>query len=161
MWTDKDQKVIYQTEWFDERLAVFDRTTGAFIRELNAGPAPSHVMTRANNDLVHVARTMEVRHGSLSTLANKNVFITDIPMGAGGPVGQEIFNDTHPHGHWMSSTGDKMVTPNENLGTSTVYNFPAGHIEKTVPVGAVPIATGMMPDSSNIMWPIFLTARSR
>jgi hypothetical protein len=41
-----------------------------------------------------------------------------------------------------------MVTPNENVSTSTVYNFPAGSIEATIPTGAVPIATGMMPDSS-------------
>ena len=73
MWTDKDQKVIYQTQWFDERLAVFDRTTGAFIRELNAGPAPSHVMTRANNDLVHVAQNGGNNVREFDTLANKNV----------------------------------------------------------------------------------------
>ena len=59
-----------------------------------------------------------------------------------------MFTATHPHGHWMSADGNKMVTPNENLNTSTVYNFPAGAIEKTLPTGHVPIATGMMPDSS-------------
>ena len=30
MWTDRDQTVIYQTEWFDHYLSVFDRKTGAF-----------------------------------------------------------------------------------------------------------------------------------
>ncbi len=150
MWTDKDQKVIYQTQWFDERLAVFDRTTGAFIRELNAGPAPSHVMTRANNDLVHVAQNGGNNVREFDTLANKNVFITDIPMRNDMVVADgDIVHATHPHGHWMSSTGDKMVTPNENVNTSTVYNFPAGSIEGTpIPTGAVPLATGMMPDSS-------------
>jgi YVTN family beta-propeller protein len=149
MWTDKDQKVIYQTQWFDERVAVFDRTTGAFIRELNAGPAPSHVMTRANNDLVHVAQNGGNNVREFDTLANKNVFITDIPMRNDMVVAEgDIVNATHPHGHWMSATGDLMVTPNENVNTSTVYKFPAGAILATIPTGHVPIATGMMPDST-------------
>ncbi|MGE3977277.1 MAG: copper oxidase [Nitrospira sp.] len=150
MWTDKDQQVIYQTQWLDERLAVFDRTTGELVRELNAGPAPSHVMTRANNDLVHVAQNGGNNVREFNDLAGSgglspNAFIRDIPMGSGG---EDVFTATHPHGHWMSSTGDKMVTPNENLNTSTVYNFPAGAIQKTLPTGHVPIATGMMPDST-------------
>ena len=149
MWTDRNQEVIYQTQWFDERLAVFDRTTGAFIRELNAGPAPSHVMTRANNDLVHVAQNGGNNVREFDTLANKNVFITDIPMRNDMSVPDgDIVNATHPHGHWMSADGNQMVTPNENVSTSTVYNFPGGAIENTVLTGAVPIATGMMPDSS-------------
>jgi hypothetical protein len=148
MWTDRNQQVIYQTQWFDERLAVFDRTTGAFIRELNAGPAPSHVMTRANNDLVHVAQNGGNNVREFDTLANNNTFITDIPMTTSLVDNSDIVHAAHPHGHWMSASGNEMVTPNENVSTSTVYNFPAGSIEATIPTGAVPIATGMMPDSS-------------
>lgn len=150
MWTDRNQEKIYQTQWLDERLTVFDRTTGALVRELNAGPAPSHVMTRANNDLVHVAQNGGNNVREFNDLAGSgglspNAFIRDIPMGSGG---DDVFTATHPHGHWMSADGNKMVTPNENLNTSTVYNFPGGAIEKTIPTGHVPIATGMMPDSS-------------
>lgn len=153
MWTDRDQQVIYQTQWFDERLTVFDRKTGAFIRELNAGPAPSHVMTRANNDLVHVAQNGGNNVREFNDLAGSggkgpNEFLRDISMTNAPVDNSDIINTAHPHGHWMSSTGDKMVTPNENLNTSTVYNFPGGAIEATIPTGAVPIATGMMPDSS-------------
>ncbi|MBS0166815.1 MAG: hypothetical protein JSR29_12090 [Nitrospira sp.] len=150
MWTDKNHEVIYQTQWFDERLTVFDRKTGTFIRELNAGRAPSHVMTRANNDLVHVAQNGNNYVREFNDLAGSgglspNAFIRDIPMGSGG---EDVFTATHPHGHWMSADGSKMVTPNENLNTSTVYNFPGGVIQKTFSTGHVPIATGMMPDSS-------------
>src|SRR5215467_10305410 len=31
MWTDRDQNVIYQTQWFDDFLTTFDRKTGKFI----------------------------------------------------------------------------------------------------------------------------------
>ena len=150
MWTDRNQSVIYQTQWLDERLTVFNRTTGAFVRELNAGPAPSHVMTRANNDLVHVAQNGGNNVREFNDLAGSgglspNVFIRDIPMGSGGA---DVVTATHPHGHWMSADGNKMVTPNENLNTSTVYNFSAGAIQATISTGHVPIATGMMPDST-------------
>ena len=33
MWTDRDQKLIYQTEWFDSKLDVFDRESGKFLRQ--------------------------------------------------------------------------------------------------------------------------------
>lgn len=150
MWTDRNQEVIYQTQWFDERMSVFDRKDGKFRYELNTGPAPSHVMTRANNDLVHVAQNGGNNVREFNDLAGSggkgpNEFLRDIPMGSGK---EDVFTATHPHGHWMSSTGDKMVTPNENLNTSTVYNFPGGAIEKTIKTGHVPIATGMMPDST-------------
>ena len=148
MWTDKNQEVIYQTQWFDERLAVFNRTTGAFIRELNAGPAPSHVMTRANNDQVHVAQNGGNNVREFDTLANSNVFLKDISMTPGYVDNSDIIHATHPHGHWMSADGMKMVTPNENVNTSTVYNFNSHTIDATIGTGAVPIATGMMPDSS-------------
>src|SRR5437773_4745446 len=45
MWTDKDQTVIYQTQWFDTKLAVFNRTSGNFVRNIEVGAAPAHVMT--------------------------------------------------------------------------------------------------------------------
>jgi len=155
MWTDKDQQVIYQTQWLDERLAVFNRNNGTFIRELNAGPAPSHVMTRADNDQVHVAqnggnnvREFESYAGGIFA---SNAFIRDISMTTLPVDNSNIKDATHPHGHWMSADGKKMVTPNENVGTSTVYEFLGlndGHIVETIPTGAVPIATGMMPDST-------------
>lgn len=32
MWTDRNQNLIYQTEWFDSRLTVFERETGRLLR---------------------------------------------------------------------------------------------------------------------------------
>src|SRR5204863_122854 len=55
MWTDKDQRVIYQTEWFSEQLDVFDRETLQLLRRVQVGNAPSHVMTRTDTDQLHVA----------------------------------------------------------------------------------------------------------
>ena len=55
MWTDIDQKLIYQTQWFDTKLTVFDRTTGKLVRNIDVGEAPAHVMTRVDTDQVHVS----------------------------------------------------------------------------------------------------------
>lgn len=158
MWTDRDQTVIYQTQWFDEKVAVFNRTTGALVNTpLLTGPAPSHVMTRTTNDKVYVAQNGADTVREYGTLAEGNPFLRDIPMGTvstgkkgsdgKGPKGA-IPADINPHGHWLSHDGTKMVTPNENAHSSTVYNLETDMIEAQIPVGHTPIATGMMPDAS-------------
>ncbi|MFL5932021.1 MAG: hypothetical protein ACJ75P_12260, partial [Gaiellaceae bacterium] len=55
MWTDRAQSVIYQTQWFDDKLSVFNRRTGALLRNIEVGEAPAHVMTRVDTDQVHVS----------------------------------------------------------------------------------------------------------
>ena len=54
MWTDKNQLVIYQTQWFGNDLTVFTRITGNKLRNIPVGHAPAHVMTRVDTDQVHV-----------------------------------------------------------------------------------------------------------
>jgi hypothetical protein len=55
MWTNRDQTVIYNTEWFGTDLAAFNRITGRLIRNIRVGDAPAHVMTRVDTDQVHVS----------------------------------------------------------------------------------------------------------
>ncbi len=158
MWTDRDQAVIYQTQWFDELVAVFNRTTGALVNTpLLTAPAPSHVMTRTTNDKVYVAQNGTDTVREYGPLGDGNPFLRDIPMGtvsAGKKGGdgkgkkQALPVDVNPHGHWLSDDGKYMVTPNENAHSSTVYNLENDTIEAIIPVGHTPIATGMMPDAS-------------
>jgi DNA-binding beta-propeller fold protein YncE len=141
MWTDKDQTVIYQTEWFDHFVTVFNRKTGAYVNRLDAGLAPAHVMTRTNNDQVHVSQNGDNNVREFDSLKAGNGFLKDIPM-------QHVAGESaHPHAHWMSADGDLMVSPNPDTENSTVYKF-TSHNGHTAPVGHFPIATGMMPDSS-------------
>ena len=46
MWTDKDQDLIYTTQWFDNKTSIFDRDTGRLVKNIQVGGDPSHVMTR-------------------------------------------------------------------------------------------------------------------
>src|SRR6267143_229425 len=142
MWTDKDQTVIYQTQWFDTKLAVFNRSSGQFVRNIEVGAAPAHVMTRTNNDQVHVSQNGDNNVRELDSLAAGNGFLRDIPM-------QDVEGESaHPHAHWMSHNGNMMVTPNSDTENSTLFHFPSNSIKSLTPVGHFPIATGMMPDSS-------------
>lgn len=137
MWTDRNQTLIYQTQWFDSKLAVFNRVTGAFVNNISVGEGPSHVMTRVDTDQLHVALNGTADNESVVELAPlANGIERRIDIGRG-----------HPHAHWMSHDGKLMVTPNSLSGDSTQYNFTQDRIDAILPAGAIPIATGMTPDS--------------
>lgn len=140
MWTDRDQTLIYQTQWFDNKLAVFERATGILVRNVPVGESPAHVMTRTDTDQVHV--TLNGEGGVAELSPGAAAFERKIPM---QPLGSF---PTNPHAHWMSADGKKMVTPNAFTADSTMYDFVADAIASKVATGALPIATGMMPDSS-------------
>ena len=37
MWTDKDQHLIYTTQWFDNKTSIFDRNTGKLVKNIEVG----------------------------------------------------------------------------------------------------------------------------
>jgi len=137
MWTDRNQTLIYQTQWFDSKLAVFNRTTGQFLNNISVGESPSHVMTRTDTDQLHVALNGSPDNDSVVELA---------PM-ANGIQRRINIGRGNPHAHWMSHDGKKMVTPNAFSADSTQFSFANNSIEAILPTGALPIATGMTPDS--------------
>ena len=137
MWTDKNQNLIYQTQWFDSKLAVFNRTTGQFLNNISVGESPAHVMTRTDTDQLHVTLNGSPNNDSVVELA---------PMANGVQRRINIGRGT-PHAHWMSHDGKLMVTPNAFSADSTQFNFANNSIDAIFPVGVLPIATGMTPDS--------------
>ena len=145
MWTDDTQSVIYQTEWFDNKLSTFDRSTLGEISRIVVGEAPSHVMTRTDTGDIHVALNGE--EGVVEIDATQSPSQSDINrIIAMQGYGQ---NPTHPHAHWMGFDGKTMVTPNSFTHDSTLYGFTADAIiNKQATGGLLPIATGAMPDSS-------------
>ena len=140
LWTDRDQKVIYNTEWFGNRVATFDRLTGKLLASTEVGESPGHVMTRVDTDQVHTTLNGEDAVVELDP-GGKTVNRRIPVQGAGERPG-------HPHAHWMGPDGHTMSTPNANTGDSTLLDIPAGTITSKVHTGMLPIATGMMPDAS-------------
>ena len=141
MWASADQSVIYQTQWFGDKLTVFNRTNGSLIRNIPVGDSPAHVMTRVDTDDVHVSLNGEGAVLELGPLASNNAINRRILTQATG-------NPAQPHAHWMSHDGQTMVTPNSNTNDSTRINVPGNTILAKTPVGFLPIASGMMPDAS-------------
>lgn len=137
MWTDRQQTLIYQTQWFDSKLTVFDRQTGKLVKNISVGESPAHVMTRVDTDQVHVTINGADRGDSVVELA---------PFATGVERRLDI-DRPHPHAHWMGHDGATMVTPNAFTADSTIYDFSSDAVAAVVPAGAHPIATGMMPDS--------------
>jgi DNA-binding beta-propeller fold protein YncE len=140
MWTDRDQRVIYQTQWFDTKLTVFDRVTGALVQNIEVGESPAHVMTRVDTDQVHVTLNGEDAVVELAPLATQIDRIIPVQFAREHPA--------QPHAHWMSFDGHTMVTPNSNTNDSTILDIPAGTIDAKSRTGVLPIASGMMPDVS-------------
>lgn len=149
MWTDRNQTLIYQTQWFDNRLAVFNRADGKLVRDLVVGEAPAHVMTRVDTDQLHVTNNGEKRPDSLMEIA---------PLGT-AVQGRVNIGRGNPHAHWMGHVIDnnkmivKMVTPNVISGDTSQVKFGTPnaieHILLTSPSTlGHPLATGMMPNAS-------------
>ncbi|SEL00766.1 beta-propeller fold lactonase family protein [Nitrosovibrio tenuis] len=147
MWTNRDQSVVYQTQWFDNKLTMINKKTGALIKNIQVGEAPAHVMTRPDNDDITVTNNGE--DGMSMIPAGTTEVARMMPtQKAGQPA-------TNPHGHWISVDGNQALAVTPNIFTSDVgfYDINSGGILERTPTGdsapgAHPIAIGMMPDAS-------------
>lgn len=158
-WTSHDQEQIYQTEWHGNSLYVINRHNGTLIQEIDLvnGPEvqdpkfndkkchnPAHVMTRVDTQQVHAGcngddAVVELDRDPATGRLSINRFIS---------MSQNGGSQTQPHAHWMGYDGKSMITPNSNTGDATTYSFTTDTILDKEPTGVLPIATGMMPDSS-------------
>jgi DNA-binding beta-propeller fold protein YncE len=140
MWANRDQTLIYNTEWFGNRLVAFERRTGKLVSVLEVGADPAHVMTRTDTDQVHT--TLNGEDAVIETSPGAKSIDRRIPLQHPGEPA------THPHAHWMSSDGKQMAAPNANSDDSTLLDVPDGTIMSKLHTGVLPIAAGMTPDAS-------------
>lgn len=150
MWASHDQKQIYQTEWHGNSIYVLNRHNGKLLQEIKEGQYgdggtchdPAHVMTRVDTEQVHVTCNGDDYVAEFNRLPSGllqfNGFLD--MSNAGG--------QTQPHAHWMGHDGKSMVTPNSNTNDATLFDFNTYTIKNQQPTGALPIASGMMPDES-------------
>ncbi|WP_371503934.1 multicopper oxidase domain-containing protein [Nitrosopumilus adriaticus] len=146
MWTNTENDIIYQTQWFDSRLSSIDRDTAVVLDDIFVGDSPSHVMTRpADGNTAYIAMNGENSDSSVVKVS------LNPTTGALSSIGSLNIDEPHPHGHWMNN--DIMVTPNAFTGTSSIYDFntdtatviPHTELFAVGNVFGVPIATGMHP----------------
>lgn len=144
MWASHDQNQIYQTEWHGKSLYVLKRANGKLLQEIEVGNDPAHVMTRVDTEDVHVSlngedSVVELRRASSGLLT----FVRNITISVGPNAKQ-----TQPHAHWMGFDGKSMTTPNSNTNDSSLFDFNQDMVISKETTGTLPIAAGMMPDSS-------------
>jgi plastocyanin len=146
MWSNRDQTVVFQTQWFDDKLTFINQADGTMIDNIRIGDSPSHVMTMPTSDDVTVA-------------INGENSVVRVPVGTTTPdvsmptqlAGQVPAN---PHGHWITPDG-KIVTPNINTADTGFYNGNTGEILArpaaggNFPHGPHPIAIGVALGSVN------------
>ncbi|MDE2366878.1 MAG: multicopper oxidase domain-containing protein, partial [Betaproteobacteria bacterium] len=41
MWTNRDQSIVFQTQWFDNKMTMINQKTGALIKNIQVGEAPA------------------------------------------------------------------------------------------------------------------------
>ena len=140
IWSNADQSVIYQTQWFDNKLTTIDRETGALINNIQVGNSPSHVMTIPGTDEITVAINGENGVVRFPAGATEAQFMTPTQLPGQIPA--------NPHGHWITPDGN-IVTPNINTGDAGIYDGNTGEIigrpaaGGNFPHGPHPIAIGM------------------
>src|SRR5690348_16929140 len=99
MWTDRNQNLVYVTQWFDSKLSVYNRQTGALINNISVGEAPAHVMRRTDTDQLHVTLNGDTDTASVVELA---------PL-AKGFEGRVNDGSGRPHGQWMRRAGQQVA----------------------------------------------------
>jgi hypothetical protein len=67
---------------------------------------------------------------------------------------------THPHAHWITPDGKKMITPNHFTDDATIIDFKskAQEIQSRTMTGKMPIATGITPEGKNAYVANFLSS---
>jgi DNA-binding beta-propeller fold protein YncE/plastocyanin len=152
MWTDVKNEVIYQTQWFDDRMAVIDRESGELIHDRFVGESPSHVMTSPEDGKIYIAVNGEEQVTEL----DPETFEITRQISTG--------EKSHPHGHWISSDGQYIVTPDFiGLRASIIdlYGDPITVVnplqeDSELPLLFGPIATGMMSNDDKFYTADFL-----
>jgi DNA-binding beta-propeller fold protein YncE/plastocyanin len=131
MWTNAENDVIYQTQWFDSRMVVIDRETGKMIKDNFVGQSPSHVMTSPDTGKIYVAMNGEEQVVEL----DPTTYDVTRQISTG--------SKSHPHGHWISSDGKYMVTPDFISLSSSIIDLENNKVTKATHAVAEPLGTGI------------------
>ena len=136
MWTDTKNEVVYQTQWFGTDMAVIDRESGELVKEVFVGQSPSHVMAAPGTGMIYAAINGE---------ETVNEF---------DPVTYDMTRQistgfrSHPHGHWVSSSGQYVVTPDFVGLKASIINLDSNTVGVADKPLYAPIATGFKGDES-------------
>jgi DNA-binding beta-propeller fold protein YncE len=137
MGLSRDQKTLFQSQWFSDKVTAVDLATGKALYSTEVGPSPSHVMRRPGTGTIIVPNNGGNRIVELDPEGRKILksYFTQAP-------GQD---PAFPHAHWVSFDGKHVVTPNSNETNATLFDLSVPAMVKPFS-GGFPVATSMTND---------------
>lgn len=155
MWANTSLSTVYNGNWFGKWLNKIDRATGDVLESITLGEAPTHIVSNPNQ--------ASSQFGWLtSPLSAEDELLKLVDQGGVRIVGRSNTGapPTHPHGHWHTSDGKKVVVPNvfKGLGVAgsiSIMDLETGAVLKEIshqPTGLasallLPVATGIKGSS--------------
>ncbi|MBI4317786.1 MAG: hypothetical protein HY675_04790 [Chloroflexi bacterium] len=144
MWADASLSTIYNGNWFGKWLNKIDRATGDVLESINLGEAPTHIVSNPNE--------ASPQSGWLtSPLSAENDLLKIVDQGGlkvveSDPTGAGL---THPHGHWHTSDGKKVVVPNVFKGVGvagsiSIMDLESGSVLKEIPFQPQGLASALL-----------------
>src|SRR5581483_1286298 len=133
----RDQKTLFQSQWFSNKVTAIDWDSGKELHTTEVGPSPSHVMRRPGTDTLLVPNNGGNRIVELDPTGSKVLksYFTQAP-------GQD---PAFPHAHWVSADGKHVVTPNSNESNASLFDLNVSSMVKPFS-GGFPVATSMTND---------------
>ncbi len=137
MGLSRDQKTLFQSQWFSNKVTAIDLASGKELHTTEVGPSPSHVMRRPGSDTLIVPNNGGNRIVELDPTGSKVIksYFTQAP-------GQD---PAFPHAHWVSFDGKHVVTPNSNESNASLFDLSVPSMVKPFS-GGFPVATSMTND---------------
>jgi DNA-binding beta-propeller fold protein YncE len=137
MGLSRDQKTLFQSQWFSNKVTAIDLATGKELHTTEVGPSPSHVMRRPGTDTLIVPNNGGNRIVELDPTGSK-VIKSYFTQAAGQ-------DPAFPHAHWVSFDGKHVVTPNSNESNASLFDLSVPNMVKPFS-GGFPVATSMTND---------------
>ncbi|MBI2919307.1 MAG: hypothetical protein HYY01_15140 [Chloroflexi bacterium] len=156
MWANDSLSVVYNGNWFGRAINKIDRNTGRILDTIEIGEAPTHIVT--------IPDQASAQFGVLTTPLSADDDLVKMRDAAGGLSVASSHatgaGHNHPHGHWISADGKKIVVPNvfKGLGIAgsiSIMDATSGAVLKEIrhqPQGLesallLPIASGIKGSS--------------
>jgi hypothetical protein len=108
LWANERLGTVYNGNWFGKTLNVINRASGDIVATEVVGEAPTHIVTNPNEDspqfgLLTNPLSAENDLVTLKDAGDELDIVDESPTGAGR---------NHPHGHWLTADGLRIVVPN-------------------------------------------------
>jgi DNA-binding beta-propeller fold protein YncE/plastocyanin len=127
-----DLRYVYQTSWHGDQLGIYDRLEDRWVKTLDVGSAPAHVVTAPNGD-------------AFVTLNAENFLAVIDPVTFA--VKQHInFQGKGPHGVWLDKSGSVGVAALTLSSQAAIFDPHSGQVLAELPASRLPLAASVTAD---------------